>query len=516
MDLRTILLFAAERNPASTALASGTERLTYRELADRATALADSLRAQGVQHGDRVGIGMRNSIDHATVFLATQVMGAVAVPFNFRNKPEGIARMLADCSARAVVVDDSVHVDQVRTIAGRDVSLWIGAGNDQDVAVRLDDLVRAGSPVVHGDVGPDDLSTILYTSGTTGNPKGVPLTHRNAYARLVSYVASAGPAFDSGMRTMGAAPLYHTVGLHWVFCLTLYLNGTYYPVTELAGEAVLDLIRRERLTFLFGSPTLFHILLKAPPTPAAACESVTDISFGSAPMDAGLLEKMTRYFPRAMINEVYGTTELSIPFVTRDALGAKPGALRPTTDHRIRIVDPAGGPDDVVPFGQVGELLVDMDNESCFAGYWNAPEKTAARLDGGWFRTGDAFHRDEDGNHFMTGRLDDMFISGGENIQPAEVEATLLAHAGINDVAVVGTPEPRWGQVVTAFVVRADPALSAEAIDAHCLGSALADFKRPRRVVFLDRIPRNPSGKIVRKQVQELYRPELAASGSLQ
>lgn len=511
MDMRTILSFAVERNPHSTALVDGTERLSYRSLYERAVALADGLHARGVRHGDRVAIGMGNSFDSATTFLATQMMGAVAVPFNFRNKAEGIARILTDCSARAVVIDDTVDVDGLRRLTD-EVELWVGAGNEPRLATRLDDLVRDGRPVVHGKIRPDELSTLLYTSGTTGAPKGVPITHRNTYARMISYIATAGPAFDSGMRSMGAAPLYHTVGLHWVFCLTMFLNGTYYPVAALAGEAVLELVRRERLTFLFGSPTLFHILLKEPPSAARVCDSVTDIAFGSAPMAAALLERMVGYFPRAVINEVYGTTEISIPFVTRGAVSAKPGALRPTADHRIRVVETDGDADDQVPIGEVGELIVDMNNAACFAGYWNAPDKTAARVHDGWYRTGDMFYRDEEGNYFMTGRLDDMFISGGENVQPAEVEAVVREHPGVADVAVVGTPDPQWGQVVTAFIVREDPMLSPSELDAHCRRSALADFKRPRRVIFLDEIPRNPSGKIVRKEVQDLYRPELVAS----
>lgn len=514
MDMRTILSFAAERNPESTALADGSELLSYGELYERVVALADSLYSRGIRHGERVGIGMRNSIDCVTAILAAHAMGAIAVPFNFRNKPDGVAGILGDCSARAVLVDDAVDVESLRPLASG-IELWVGAGSEPLLPTRLDDLVAEGQDVVHGKVGPDDVSILLYTSGTTGAPKGVPITHRNTYARMLSYVASVGPPFDSGMRAMGAAPLYHTVGLHWVLFLTLLLNGAYYPVGSLDGDAILDLIRRERLTFLFGSPTLFHILLKEPPSPERVCESVDHISFGSAPMDVALLGRMTEYFPRALINEVYGTTEISIPFVTRDAIRAERNALRPTADHRIRIVETNGGPDDVVPVGEVGELVVDMNNASCFGGYWNAPDKTAARVHDGWYRTGDMFHRDGHGNYFMTGRLDDMFISGAENVHPAEIEAVILELAGVADVAVVGTPEPRWGQVVTAFVVKEDPTLTPSDIDTHCRCSALADFKRPRRIVFLDEIPRNPSGKIVRRDVQALYRPELVAQENI-
>jgi 2-furoate---CoA ligase len=352
-------------------------------------------------------------------------------------------------------------------------------------------------------VRPDDLSVILYTSGTTGRPKGVPLTQRAAYHRAISYLLTVGLRFRSDVRTLGAAPLYHTVGLHYVMCVSMLLNGTYFPVRELDGRGLLDLVERERLSFLFGSPTLFHAMLRAAAEAPVDTGSVTHVSFGSAPMPPSQLAALAALFPAAEISEVYGTTEISIPFVTRDAVAAAPGALHPTADHRVRVIAPGGSPEDEVGVGRDGELLADVSNGGCFHGYWNQPATTAARVRDGWYHTGDMFRRESDGSFRISGRLDDMFISGAENIHPAEVEQVLSGHPGIADVAVIGTPDERWGEVVTALVVRAHDRLTAEEIDRFCRQSALADFKRPRRILFVEAIERNASGKIVRREIRE-------------
>jgi 2-furoate---CoA ligase len=507
MNLRTIFLFAAERYPDRLAIVDDDLRLTYSAWSDRVIRLADGLAGCGVQHGDRVAIGMRNSSELATAFFAAQFLGAVAVPFNFRYKADGIGHVLANSGARALLTDDSIPAGEVKRALEMSpgTSSWITAGEKHSSAsANIEELVTSGSHTIHHTVDPDDLSMILYTSGTTGRPKGVPLTHRNTHARMVAHLASAGPLFDSDMRSLGAAPLYHTVGLHWVLCQTVLMNGSYYPLSDTSKENMQQLVERERLTFLFGSPTLFHIMLGSSNEEPPVFESVRDVFFGSAPMDEGQLAVMARSFPRASINEVYGTTEIGIPFVTRDSAHHKPGALRPTLDQRVRIVIPNGDPEDHIAAGEVGELIVDMGCEQVGREYWQAPEKTRERVRNGWYYTGDGFIRDEENNYFITGRLDDMFICGGENIQPAEVEQVLLRHSAVLDAAVIGTPDPRWGKVVTAFIVRGDPAVSPEDLDQYLLQSALENFKRPRRFIFVEEIPRNPSGKIVRANLAQL------------
>jgi 2-furoate---CoA ligase len=502
MDVRRMLLLAVERAAARTAFVDGPDSLTYEEWGRRVYGLARGLRELGVGHGDRVAYALRNSIDHATLYFALQTLGAVAVPINFRSKAGGVRYILENSEARAIVVEDASLKEQLGDLRGL---TWIGAGD-----LRLEELVDEDGTEPPADVRPDHLSAILYTSGTTGPPKGVAMSHRNTFARFVTYLLSAGPRFGSEVRTFGAAPLYHTVGLQCVLCPTVFLHGTYYPVRELGGTAPLELIEHERLTYVFGSPTMFHLLVEADPEGRYDLSSVDHLTYGSAPMPPTLLAEMRRRFPNASVQEVYGTTEIAIPFVTVEP--DEPGKLRMTADFRVRVVRPGGSPDDVCAPGEVGDLLVDVANEGTFLEYWRMPEKTAERIRDGWYATGDAFYRDEDDTYHITGRLDDLFISGAENIQPVEVEQCLAAHPGVADVAVIGTPHERWGEAVTALVVRRDPELTHEEIDRYCRASDLEDFKRPRRVLFVDAIERNPSGKIVRKELRDRYADEAVAA----
>ncbi|HLV03559.1 MAG TPA: class I adenylate-forming enzyme family protein [Actinomycetaceae bacterium] len=516
MLLRDMLFQAAERFPDREAVVDGDRRVTYDELWREVRRLAAWLSKRGFRTGDRLAIGMCNSLDHVKVLMACQTLGVGAVPFNIRLKPGGIVHILRDCGARGVVVDHSVDLGALRghAEAPQDI-VWVDAAADaraaQDGVLGYHDH-RAAEPLTDlPKLSRDTISAIIYTSGTTGRPKGVHLTQRNAYSRLVTYVMSVGPTFDSGARTLGAAPLYHTVGMHWVFLQTLFVNGTYYPVAKVSEETT-RLIDTEGITFIFGSPTLLKMIMGS--GGYRTFPSVRHISYGSAPAEPELLESMYLQFPNASISEVYGTTELSIPFVTPDMRGLKPGTLRRTGDFRVRVVQPGGEPDDVVRPGELGELIVHLANPGVFSGYWG-PEgeaRLAEKRVGEWFRTGDGFRYDAESSFYFDGRLDDMFVSGGENIQPAEVENTINGMEGVVDCAVIAVPDPLWSNVVTAFIVTDGRNLDAAAVDAHCRASDLEDYKRPRKVFFVPEIPRNPSGKIVRSEVRKRFADLLAAA----
>lgn len=505
MNLRTMLLQAAERNPHLVALAEANRRLTYGEWTRQVIKLADALVSLGIRHGDRVAISMRNSIDFATCLYAPQMLGAVAVPFNFRLKPDTIDHVLKDSGAKAMIVDDAMQESDIEAVIRRnpDIAVIRSSGAASNSEALLRDLLESGGERLHNAVERDDLSMIVYTSGTTGKPKGVPLTHANNYGRLVTYIMTTGPYFDSGARTLGAAPLYHTVGIHWVFLQTIFVNGTYYPVSKV-DRSTPRLIDEERLTFLFGSPTMFRQVLAAS---KGKMESVAYVAYGSAPTEQRLLDEMFEKFPNARISEVYGTTEISIPFVTRSMEGLPPGTLRPTGDFRIRLVRPGKDADCEISGEEPGELIVGMENAGVFSRYWGeeGKRKTVEKVKSGWFYTGDLFRRDDSNNYTFLGRIDDMFVSGGENIQPAEVETTLNNHPAVADVAVIGTPDPDWGRRVTAFIVSSDRRLTEADLDAYCKASALENFKRPRKYLFVESIPRNPSGKILRKDLQDLF-----------
>jgi len=516
MLLRDVLFFAAERFPDREAIVEGDRRLTYRELADMATCIAGSLTSLGVNRGDRVAVGMRNTLDHVAVFFACQLLGAGIVPFNIRMEPEGVSYIIQDSGARVAIVDDAIDIEAVRKEPGIPAEMiWIEADENRAEipgVQRLSQLASSSSSTSLPDLTEDDLSTIIYTSGTTGRPKGVPISQRNAYSRTISYFMTVGPLFDSGARTLGIAPLYHTVGMHYVFLLTMVMNGTYYPVPKLSKDT-LQLVRDEEMTFVFASPTALRILLEGggeTPTP-----SVTHAAYGSAPVGPELIAEVCDAFPNALVSEVYGSTEISIPFVTPSVREVSAtGALRQTGDHLVRIVTPGGGPDDVVAPGEIGELLVHRGNRGVFTRYWGpgGDAKCEEKCVGDWYRTSDAFRYDEDGNFFCDGRLDDIFICGGENIQPAEVENVISGMPGVVDCAVLGWPDQKWTNIISALIVTDGREIDLSEVDEFCKQSALENYKRPRKVSVVDRVPRNPSGKIVRPEAFELFRASVEAA----
>jgi 2-furoate---CoA ligase len=362
--------------------------------------------------------------------------------------------------------------------------------------------------------GESDLSLILYTSGTTGRPKGVPRTHRNHYAGALAHVIQCG--YEWGERTLGVMPLYHTMGIHALTSVAA-VNGCFVCERAWSPAEALRLIAAERVTALYLIPTLFYDLVHAPELAHTDVSSVRKLAFAGAPMLAPLTEACVKAFqPRVFVNH-YGSTEI-YTFSVRPDVHLKPGcAGRPGIHSTLRVVTASAerrvGPDETVPGGEKGEIIARLDSDEAFAGYWNRPDADAKALRVGWYFTGDMGWIDDEGELHVAGRVDDMIISGGENIHPVEIEEVLARHPQVRDVAVVGEPDERWGERVVAFVVATTPTLTAEALDRYCRQSAdLANFKRPRRVVFVDAIPKTASGKILRRLLRDRTSTPVAPS----
>jgi 2-furoate---CoA ligase len=350
----------------------------------------------------------------------------------------------------------------------------------------------------------NDLSLILYTSGTTGRPKGVPRTHKNHYAGAMAHVIQCG--YEWGERTLGVMPLYHTMGIHALTSMAA-INGCFVCQPDWSSRSALQLIARERLTALYLIPTLFWELVHAPELARADVSSVRKLAFAGAPMLAPLTEACAKAFgPDVFVNH-YGSTEIYTFSVFPD-VRAKPGcAGRAGIHSALRLVvastERRVGPDEAVPAGDRGEIIASLTSDEAFSGYWNRPDADARALRDGWYFTGDMGWLDADGDLWVAGRVDDMIISGGENIHPVEIEDLLARHDGVKDVAVIGEPDEKWGERVVAFVVAA-PGLTAETLDQHCRASGdLANFKRPRRFVFVAEIPKTASGKILRRLLRD-------------
>ena len=465
MNLALSLLYAAERNPALEAVVDGDVRLTYAALRQRAARIAGALAELGLARGERLAAVLDNRHEAIELYWAAQWLGATFVPLSWRASQADVDYCVDDCGARLVATaeDDLVRI-------GKAPFTQLLEGKEHRGAVDFDDEAE---------------SLMLYTSGTTGKPKGVPRSHRADRAAGLSQVIHHG--LDFGDRTLGVMPLYHTMGMHSLIAMSL-LGGCFVAQRRWDPVEALDLIEREDLTALYLAPTLYHDLVTQPDVGSRDLSSVRALAFAGAAMTSSLVERCCEVFrPQLFVNH-YGSTEIYTFSVHRDQ-AAKPGcAGRPALNARLRL-------------GESDEIECDLDSDEAFAGYWNRPDANEKAIRDGWYRTGDVGRIDEDGDLWVVGRVDDMVVSGGENIHPLEVEDVLAAHPAVEEVAVIGAPDERLGHRVVAVVVGT---ATPEELDAHCLASAtLARFKRPREYRFVDELPKSPSGKILRRLLRE-------------
>ena len=452
MNLAQSLLYAAERNPDAEAVVHGDTRLTYVELLDRVARVAGGLEAA---EGDRVAAVVRCRPEMVQLYWACQWLGATFVPLSPRVSAADLEYCRADSGARMFLDADWETV----------------LGDAHPGALDLPD---------------EHESLMLYTSGTTGRPKGVPRSHRADRAGGLSQVVHQSYRF--GDRTLGCMPLYHTMGIHSLIAMHL-IGGCYVCQPEWDAETALGLIERERITSLYLAPTLYHDLVWHPRFGDFDVSSVETLAYAGAAMTSALVERCVEAFsPRLFVNH-YGSTEIYTYSVHRDQQ-AKPGcAGRPALNARLKL-------------GEEGEILCHMSSDEAFAGYWNRPDADEKQIRDGWYHTGDVGRLDEDGDLWLDGRLDDMIVSGGENVHPLEVEDVVARHPAVREVAVVGAADDRLGHRVVAYVVA--EGVTAEELDAHCLASdTLARFKRPREYRFVDALPKSPSGKILRRMLRQ-------------
>jgi 2-furoate---CoA ligase len=509
VTLGSLLARAALRRPDAEAVVDGRRRLTYAELDARAAEIAGGFARLGIVRGDRALLVLRNRLEHVVAYWALQRLGAVAVPVNFRLAGNELRYLLEDSGARLALYEASTAGAMLEASRGGEARLvFVGdkahAATHGAVAVFDDLFDQAGSVMPGPPPAENDRSLILYTSGTTGRPKGVPRTHKNHYAGAMAHVIQCG--YTWGERTLGVMPLYHTMGIHALTSMAA-INGCFVCQPDWSSAGALELIARERLTALYLIPTLFWELTHAPELSRTDVSSVRKLAYAGAPMLAPLTEACAKTFRPDLFVNHYGSTEI-YTFSIHPDVRVKPGcAGRPGIHAALRVVTASAerrvGPDEIVAPCVKGEIIASLGSDEAFAGYWNRPDADARALRDGWYFTGDMGWIDADGDLWVAGRVDDMIISGGENIHPVEVEDVLARHPKVKDVAVVGEPDERWGERVVAFVVPAG-ALSADALDHHCRASGdLANFKRPRRFVFVAEIPKTASGKILRRLLRD-------------
>jgi 2-furoate---CoA ligase len=495
-DLGRSFLAAVERSPEATAIVDGGTRLSYAAWHREIRRLRAGLAALGLKRGDHLLAALQNRVEMASLHWACQLAGIIMTPVNWRAKPEELDYCAGDAEARAVAFQDVTAAAVAGSPAAQRVPrIAIGGAPGGTVAfAELDGPAAPEGP----EAGPEDLSLMLYTSGTTGPPKGVPRRHRQERAAALAHVAQN--LYGRGERTLGVMPLYHTMGVRSLLAMAL-VDGCFVCLPRFDVEAALALIAQERITALYLVPTLYHDLVSHERFPHTDISSIRKLGFAGAAMPDGVLKRVAEAFKPELFVNHYGSSEI-YTFTIEPEAARKPGSAgKAGLNQRIRVVRLGrDDPDAIAAPGEEGEIIADIASDEAFEGYWRRPDADAKALKHGWYFTGDTGYCDGEGDLFVTGRVDDMIISGGENVSPGEIESVLSLHPAIAEVAVAGLPDERWGKRVAAFVKRAAPVEAAE-LDAWCRSSCLADFKRPRRYVFLREVPKSPVGKILRRKL---------------
>ena len=493
--------------PDATALRFLGHTITWRDLDRRVTALAGALSRRGVGYGDRVLILMLNRTEFIESFLAANLIGAIAVPVNFRMTPPEIAFPVSDCRP-GVVITESVLAGVATAVRDLDATLATvivaGAPTDDDVLGYEDVLTEGGAPPPTVDVPNDSPALIMYTSGTTGRPKGAVLTHTNIAGQAMTFLFTNGVDLNNDVGFIGV-PLFHIAGIgNMIVGLLLGRPTVLYPLGAFDPDTLLGVLSEERVSGIFLVPAQWQAVCAAQRANPRDLK-LRVLSWGAAPASDTLLRDMAETFPGTQILAAFGQTEMSpvtCMLLGEDAIRklGSVGKVIPTVSARI--VDEAMND---VPVGQVGEIVYRAP--TLMAGYWNNPKATAEAFHGGWFHSGDLVRQDDEGYIWVVDRKKDMIISGGENIYCAEVENVLAAHPAIVEVAVIGRTHAKWGEVPLAVVaLGAAPASGFTLADLdEFLTERLARYKHPKVLEIVDALPRNPAGKVLKTELRERF-----------
>jgi acyl-CoA synthetase (AMP-forming)/AMP-acid ligase II len=491
-------------------------RWTFSQGNERINQLANALAGLGVKRGDRVGMLQVNCNQCIEAYFAVAKLGAIFVPLNFRARSEELSYMVSKAKAKFLFAGDR-YLEMVDTMLPQlpCVEACISMDGLTDGKLYYEDLVMSSaSDEVLGEIGDDDITILMFTSGTSGQPKGVPLTHSAFVSYVLENVEPASPEIEE--RNLLTVPLYHVAGVQAMMS-SIYGGRTLVLMRQFEVKEWMKTVQEERANRAMLVPTMLKWVIDDPEFKEYDLSSLKVITYGAAPMPFEVIKKAIEVMPWVYFINAFGQTETA---ATITALGPEDHMIegteeekerklrrltssigRPLPDVEVKIVDEEGKA--LAPMA-VGEILA--KGPRIMSGYWQDEERTAQALtEDGWLRTGDRGWMDEEGYICLAGRGDDMIIRGGENISPDEVENVLYSHPKIDEAAVIGIPDEEWGQQPRAMVVlKPGEEATAEEIIEYCR-SKLAGFKRPRSVVFLDTLPRNQMGKILKKDLKEKY-----------
>lgn len=483
------------------------KRWTYKEWQLEVHRLANALTAAGVRKGDRVSTFLFNTSELAMTLFACAKIGAVFNPINYRLKPKEMEYILQDASPKIVIFEKAVEniVETIQQTFPR-IQFWSASDQIPPYAKSYYEKLQFSSdeaPLV--EVSENDLYAIMYTSGTTGRPKGVLHRHREMVEQSL-ICASVLKLSHQDIGLVGA-PMFHCAELHCSFLPRVLTGASSIIVHQFNAKEVLQTIEKELITTLFAAPTMWNLLLQEQLS-LYNLNSLRIGLYGAAPMAPVLVLSIKEKLGISLV-QAYGQTEMgpAVSFLLEDEQIEKAGSVgRPCFYHDIRIVRPndhgPSEPDDLSAVGEIGEIIV--KGPCMMQGYYQRKEATEKALYKGWYHTSDLGYYDEDGFLYIADRVDDMIISGGENVYPREVEDILYEHEGVLDVAIVGIPNEVWGEQVIAVVVKKNPQLTETDLEEFCKKSEkLANYKRPRQYYFVEQLPRNASGKIQKYMIKD-------------
>ncbi len=488
---------------------------TFEQVADRINRLANALTEQGLQKGDRIGILQVNCPQFIEIYFAAAKLGVIFVPLNFRAKSDALSYMLSNAEAKMLFVG-ARYLDMVDGMTSTlpTVEKCISIDEKKEGSLFYEDLIASGSPdEVFGDIDDEDITILMYTAGTTGRPKGVPLRHSGFASYIMDNVEPANPVVEE--RNLLTVPLYHVAGIQAMMA-AVYGGRTLVLLRQFDTVEWMDTVQKEQVNRAMLVPTMLKWVVDHADFDKYDMSSLKVITYGAAPMPYEVIKKAIELLPGARFINAFGQTETAS---TITSLGPDDHVIegtdeekekklkrltssigKPLPDVEVKIVDESG---ENMPEGEVGEILA--RGPRIMSGYWKDEEKTSKVLTtDGWLKTGDKGWIDDEGYIYLAGRADDLIIRGGENISPKEVEDVLYACPNVEEAVVIGVSDPEWGQEVRAIVVlKKGESATEEDVFEHC--KSLASFKRPKSVVFVDELPRNQVGKVLKVELRKQF-----------
>lgn len=515
--LGDLLRRSAARLPGKTAIIYQGLRQSYAELDETVNRMANALTERGVARGDRVALLSHNHHAFVVAYFALARLGAVSVPVNFMLTADEVSYILEHSGASGLIAEDALVPVAEQAIAQAAVRLTIRGVISGDGSPPPPGWEPVTAWMAHRDASPADvtvadeeLAQLIYTSGTESRPKGAMLSSRSLIAQYVTCMVEGQMSADD--IEVHSLPLYHCAQLHCFLTPGIYLGATNIVLATADPATILETIEAERATKLFCPPTVWISLLRHPDFDRRDLSSLRKGYYGASIMPVEVLREITARLPDVRLFNFYGQTEMA-PLATvlapEDQVRKAGSAGRPALNVETRVVDEAGRP---VAAGQVGEIV--HRSPHAMLGYWKDPARTAEAFAGGWFHSGDLGILDEDGYLTVVDRKKDMIKSGGENVASREVEEVLYQHPAVAEAAVFGLPHPRWIEAVTAAVVlREGAAITSDQLIAHCRAK-LAGFKVPKYIAIVERLPKNASGKLLKRELRSHVQAPWAETGA--